>query len=294
MPRIHIVTVTRSPTPALHPRVPQTTTTTTTTSDRPFFPEPSTLTPPQKDDDQANTRNSLTKTVLEYTLLAVAIVIFSCLVIRRLSRLKRTNQPIRNFFSWSGTSGPTSTPQPTFPRTTGLPSLRNLPFYPSAAYDPHNRRIRGQDTDTRGRRLGSPGGEYDYDHDDKDLLPAYDTAGGPPKYIDVELDFLGRNQGGGGRLAGLGAGVGAGGRRPSEGPGSGLGRRDDIISPPSTQVPVSPISIGSSLPFRMLTRATSPTNPGPRAASTTSPVVPEECTPSMTTSTAPPPPRVGD
>ncbi|KAF9455980.1 hypothetical protein BDZ94DRAFT_1353636 [Collybia nuda] len=154
-----------------------------------FSLNPSALVPPQKDDDQ---------TVLKYTLLAVAIVIFSCLVIRC-------------------TSGPTSTPQPTFPRTTGLPSLRNLPFYPSATFDPHNRRIWGQDMDTRGHHLGSPGGKYNYNHDNKDLLPTYNTTG--------------RNQGGGGRLVG----VGAGGRRPSEGPGRGSGRHNDAIFPSSTQ-----------------------------------------------------------
>lgn len=45
MPRMRIVKVARPPTPTLQPRVPQTS---STTSDRPYFPDPSTLVPPQK------------------------------------------------------------------------------------------------------------------------------------------------------------------------------------------------------------------------------------------------------
>jgi len=41
------------------------------------------------------------------------------------------------------------------------------------------------DTDEGGRRAGNP---EDGDPDQKDLLPAYDNVGGPPKYMELEVD----------------------------------------------------------------------------------------------------------
>lgn len=112
----------------------------------------------------------------------------------RLARLKRANLPLTKFFSFYPTP-PTTTPpptyRPTFPRTNGLsdvptyayPLLTPLP----ASYRPSSRRIRALDTDTGGRRLGS-GGPNDHDGyiTDKDILPAYDNVGGPPKYIELD------------------------------------------------------------------------------------------------------------
>lgn len=51
------------------------------------------------------------------------------------------------------------------------------------------------DIDAGGRRLGARGLQSDHDGvlDDKDVLPAYDVSGGPPKYI--ELDVLGERTG---------------------------------------------------------------------------------------------------
>ncbi|KAG6857137.1 hypothetical protein H0H87_008707 [Tephrocybe sp. NHM501043] len=72
-----------------------------------------------------------------------------------------------------------------FPRTTGF---TEVPPYPYA------RRTRAIDTDAAGRRIGA--GIETSDHDgyigDKDVLPAYDTTGGPPKYRELayELDVM--------------------------------------------------------------------------------------------------------
>lgn len=50
------------------------------------------------------------------------------------------------------------------------------------------RRTSAADLDEGGRRLGR--GSHN-DHDgaigDKDVLPAYDNVGGPPKYVDIEM-----------------------------------------------------------------------------------------------------------
>jgi len=41
------------------------------------------------------------------------------------------------------------------------------------------------DTDEGGRRAGVP---EDGDLDQKDMLPAYDNVGGPPKYMELEMN----------------------------------------------------------------------------------------------------------
>lgn len=64
-----------------------------------------------------------------------------------------------------------------------------LPGFP-AAYMSHNRRrTRATDTDPRGRRLGDIAVESDHDGElgIKDALPAYDNSGGPPKYLESEM-----------------------------------------------------------------------------------------------------------
>ncbi|KAG5638843.1 hypothetical protein H0H81_009614 [Sphagnurus paluster] len=155
----------------------------TTTTDTPFFPDPSTLTPPPPSSaEQAQSQSSaLARAVLEYAILVVALVIISCVLLQRYSRLRRANLPLSRFFSRlspSNSTSPFGASQNTrFPRTTGLSH-------------PYGHRTRAADTDAAGRRLGGPGFDYS-DHDgyigDKDMLPAYDTSGGPPKYGDMEL-----------------------------------------------------------------------------------------------------------
>ncbi|KAM6499759.1 hypothetical protein JOM56_005267 [Amanita muscaria] len=92
-------------------------------------------------------------------------------------------------------------PHHTFPAYTH-------PYPHSHSYPPHiatrmfqnrtNRtRTRAADTDAQGRRLDSgwDPDQFDFevagggDHEDKEMLPAYDCYGGPPKYIDVAMEM---------------------------------------------------------------------------------------------------------
>ena len=62
------------------------------------------------------------------------------------------------------------------------PTLAPLP----SAYIRRQRRTRAADIGAGGRRAGEGGGDWDPDH--KELLPAYDNVGGPPKYVETEMD----------------------------------------------------------------------------------------------------------
>lgn len=106
---------------------------------------------------------------------------------------------MNEFFSVSmrSSSPPLGRPRDV-PRTTGLPSLSqplrpisltHEMLYPTlsplpSAYARQNRRTRAADTDAGGRRAGGP---EDADWDQKDALPAYDNVGGPPKYVELEM-----------------------------------------------------------------------------------------------------------
>lgn len=63
-----------------------------------------------------------------------------------------------------------------------------IPPTPSYPTQPTRTRTRALDIDTRGRRLGStPLRENDHDENltDKDVLPAYELGGRPPRYVEV-------------------------------------------------------------------------------------------------------------
>ena len=49
------------------------------------------------------------------------------------------------------------------------------------------RRTRAAGVDEQGRRLDSGQDPDQHSLDDKDVLPAYDRYGGPPKYMDLEM-----------------------------------------------------------------------------------------------------------
>lgn len=49
------------------------------------------------------------------------------------------------------------------------------------------RRTRAAGVDEQGRRLDSGRDPDQHSLDDKDVLPAYDRYGGPPKYMDLEM-----------------------------------------------------------------------------------------------------------
>ncbi|KAF8153854.1 hypothetical protein B0H34DRAFT_799791 [Crassisporium funariophilum] len=180
-------------------RAPQATpTSAVVTNTSPFFPDPSA--PPASD----GKKGGLAKSVLEYLFLGVALIVVASIILRRITKMKRRSQPITAFFT-SNTDLPTSAQRyggpRQFPRTTGIPPMRydgqNYPLYPDvhltgipAAYmGPSARRTRAADVDANGRRLGDRAVELDHDGElgDKDMLPAYDNFGGPPKYVDLEM-----------------------------------------------------------------------------------------------------------
>ncbi|KAG6848442.1 hypothetical protein H0H93_016922 [Arthromyces matolae] len=160
---------------------PTSTSSTTATSTRRYFPDPS-VTPTNSNDSQGPTSN-VPKAILEYTLIVVLVVLFGGLLIQRVVYNRRRNVPFWNIRNNPSSTDPNAPISPQrFPRTTGL---TEVPPYP------YPQRTRAADTDVAGRRLT---GNIDRsDHDgyigDKDVLPAYDYAGGPPKYREVALEL---------------------------------------------------------------------------------------------------------
>jgi hypothetical protein len=112
-------------------------------------------------------------------------------------QLRRRNRPFNQFFSISHPPPATGRPR-RLSRTTGLPplneplrpiSLTHSMLYPPvsplpSAYRADRRRTRAADTDEGGRRAGNP---EDGNLDNKDILPAYDNVGGPPKYVEMNM-----------------------------------------------------------------------------------------------------------
>ncbi|KAJ3503789.1 hypothetical protein NLJ89_g8277 [Agrocybe chaxingu] len=174
-------------------RAPQETITSTT----PSSPSPS---PSQPAEDDSNNEGGLAKAVLEYLFLGVALAIILAIIYRRLRNLKRANQPASSFFNFHpSNSSTTSRGSRTFPRTTGIPTVNIGQPYPypdplladiPTAYTGYvSRRTRAADIDASGRRVGDRHAELDHDGglDDKDVLPAYEHFGGPPKYNELEM-----------------------------------------------------------------------------------------------------------
>jgi hypothetical protein len=112
--------------------------------------------------------------------------------------LRQSHQPLRNFFARRRIDTSTTQPNPNPLSRISFPSpyvLHQL----HTDFDPRPRHgTRAFDIDASGRRLAPAGEVVVNDHDgafnDKDVLPAYDGTGGPPKYF--ELHTSGR---GGGR-----------------------------------------------------------------------------------------------
>jgi len=68
------------------------------------------------------------------------------------------------------------------------PDLRYIPLsYFPFGYHAGTRRTRAADVDEQGRRLDSGRDPDQHSLDGKDVLPAYDRYGGPPKYVDLEM-----------------------------------------------------------------------------------------------------------
>ncbi|TFK33095.1 hypothetical protein BDQ12DRAFT_691607 [Crucibulum laeve] len=175
----------------------------TTINTTPFFPDPTDV--PTNDETKA--RGNLAKTVLEYLFLSVAIILTVFIIFRRCIVLKREKKPVTQFFNVDRNEDRRINSSRNFPRTTGLPPVQHdgsgpYAFYPSpyltavpTSYAGNGRRVRAFDIGEGGRRVGG-GGDYDT-LSDKDLLPAYDNIGGPPKYQELELQVCGGTRMGG-------------------------------------------------------------------------------------------------
>jgi len=165
-----------------------------TTVAPPFFAGPSDLTPPPKPAEEAK-KPSLTKTVFAYIFLVAGVLLVICLLLRRLMLIRAQNRPFYHVL-FSTRSRPTA---PTMPRTSSRTTEGYIdpgyPYYPSHLPRPlrayflrNSRTTHAADVDAAGRR---DAGQQLNDHDgpltDKDILPAYDTYGGPPTYADIAM-----------------------------------------------------------------------------------------------------------
>jgi len=168
-----------------------------TSSEPPFFPDPSTLVRPTQT-LQSQGKQELTKSILEWLFLVIALILITTILTCRSFQLRRQNRSLKEFFSLSQPSSslPATGRPRRVPRTTGLPtlhdpyrpiSLTHAMLYPPptplpSVYHSNWRRTHAADTDAGGRRAGGP------EDDHKDALPAYDNVGGPPKYMELDMD----------------------------------------------------------------------------------------------------------
>ncbi|KAF7976557.1 hypothetical protein HWV62_6217 [Athelia sp. TMB] len=155
-----------------------------------FFSAPSSLTKPTSTEGHGT---ALSKSILEWVFLVIAIVLLAAFLFLRTVQLRKRHQPLTRFFSSTGPS-PSYTGRPQSVPRTGLPAFGVLParypltpemLYPSleplpSAYT-RGQRTRAADTDEGGRRAGGA------DDDAKDMLPAYEGGGGPPKYMELQM-----------------------------------------------------------------------------------------------------------
>jgi len=142
--------------------------------------------------DNTSDTSQADKSIFQHVFFIIAVAIIALLVAWRVYLLKRRGRPPGDFFNFGLSSASRRLPrthsdiynnQPPdqFSPPFTYPSLSPLPM-------PHRtRRVRAADTDAGGRRLGGFRDPEDGDWDNKDELPAYDSIGGPPKYVEAEL-----------------------------------------------------------------------------------------------------------
>ncbi|KAK0219372.1 hypothetical protein EDD85DRAFT_865307 [Armillaria nabsnona] len=120
-----------------------------------------------------NSSNGAAKSTLEWLFIALVCILILSIISRRMMQLKARRVPVSHFFrshrSVSPSRGfPVATPGYTLPQLSGIPM----------AYHP--------------QRRARAGGTAQEDRGDKDALPAYDKAGSPPKYAEIESTFIPR------------------------------------------------------------------------------------------------------
>lgn len=123
-------------------------------------------------------------------------------VVRRYHQRRRANRLRAHFHSTEGHTPdmpssyqvsranrrPSSDNASTTPILLANPFLYPSPYPHYLLHPTHSNapQVRAMDTDDDGRRLGDGGTSNDHDGElgNKDVLPAYDTSGGPPRYVE--------------------------------------------------------------------------------------------------------------
>ncbi|KAF4568524.1 hypothetical protein EYR40_010068 [Pleurotus pulmonarius] len=137
----------------------------------------------------------LVKTVLAWLFPIIGVIAIIVIVMWIFYRMRARRQTISQFAARKRTDSSIPTARVRrVPRTTALAQLNvdDNGYYPylvppALVYAQRSRRLRtrGADVDAYGRRTDG-GGDHD-DLGDKDELPAYEHAGGPPNYVDLEV-----------------------------------------------------------------------------------------------------------
>jgi len=147
---------------------------------------------PTTDSAPTNAKTDLTKTVIEWLFVVIAVILIACLFLRKMfgSRTSRHEMYISDSRDASFALPPADSPSYlctyaiAYP---GIPAVQGLP-YPLPAHTrsrtarPPVRTTRGLDIDEGGRRANF---DMELVLSDKDVLPAYDALDRPPKYASV-------------------------------------------------------------------------------------------------------------
>ncbi|KAG7442020.1 uncharacterized protein BT62DRAFT_1079556 [Guyanagaster necrorhizus] len=114
--------------------------------------------------------NSATKSTLEWIFIALVCILILSVISRRMMQLRARQIPVWNFFR---------SPRPVRAHSVSTPgyTLPRLTSIPTAYHPPARMRAVGTAQEVQG---------------DKDALPAYDNAGGPPKYDEIGSTFMPR------------------------------------------------------------------------------------------------------
>ncbi|KAK0184850.1 hypothetical protein F5146DRAFT_1073899 [Armillaria mellea] len=121
----------------------------------------------------SSSSNGAAKSTLEWLFITLVCLLILSIISRRIMQLKARRVPVSHFFRSHQSMSPSRGFPVTAPGYT-LPQLSEIPV----AYHPAAR--------------ARAGGIAQEDRGDKDVLPAYDKAGSPPKYVEIESTLIPR------------------------------------------------------------------------------------------------------
>ncbi|KAK0200541.1 hypothetical protein DFS33DRAFT_1490910 [Desarmillaria ectypa] len=121
----------------------------------------------------AEATNGAAKSTLEWLFVTLVCLVILSIISRRMMQLRARQIPVSHFFRSHRPASPARGYPVSSPRYT-LPRLSDIPV----AYHPPAR--------TRAA------GPLQEGQSDKDALPAYDKAGSPPKYVEIESTLIPR------------------------------------------------------------------------------------------------------